>query len=411
MINSQITIVVANDKQEVIDAVAKDITMLAQKHGKNIRILKAISGSEVIKLAEDEHIDAFFIDYMFDYGMNGDEIIQHIADPFEAKFFILMSGWKEDVLEKIITTNHRQLKSRCRFLRKPFDALTFQASFLDMFSFFDARPYPLPIQYVYDVVQNSEGMTRALALKDFYETLLKFSVSILMADLLRQDNSTTFRVGFKSDAKLTYGIWLWWLEDLLRFYKGNNEKTLVPEMIKFYETSSTNPLKIIGNFKNLRNNDLGHGYVKEDEWYEIITNDYEKSFDLLYKDLQFLSRYTLIYPEKTENLPDASEGYKYQVKSLMGSDMIPNKVDLSTTLRLIPNLVYVYSPSNGVLPLLPFISYKICPKCNIRKFYFLDVIQYKYITYNSFCNHRIEDKEAKIQFDQKYRFIFSNGNY
>lgn len=411
MTNSQITIVVADDKQEVVDAVAKNITLLAQKHGKNIRILKALSGSEVIKLSENEHIDAFYIDYMFEYGMNGDEIIEQIADPFGTKFFVLMSGWKEDVLEKIITSNNNHLKSRCGFVKKPFDTLTFQASFLDMFSFFDARSYPLPVQYVYDVVQNSDGMTRALALKDFYETLLKFSVSVLMADLLRQDNITTFRVGFKSDAKLTYGIWLGWLEDLLRFYKGNNEKTLVPEMVEFYETSSTNPLKIIGNFKNLRNNDLGHGYVKEDEWYGIITNDYEKSFDLLYKDLQFLSRYTLIYPEKTENLSDESEGYKYQVKSLMGSDMIPSTIDLHTTLRLIPKIVYIYSPTNGVLPLSPFISYKICSKCNNRKFYFLENIKYSNIEYNSFCNHRMEDKEAKTQFDQKYRFIFSNGKY
>ncbi len=183
-------------------------------------------------MSENEHIDAFYIDYMFEYGMNGDEIIEQIADPFGTKFFVLMSGWKENVLEEIITKNHIHLKSRCRFLKKPFDALTFQASFLDMFSFFDARAYPLPIQYVYDVVQNSEGMARALALKDFYETLLKFSVAILMADLLRQSNFTTFKVGFKSDAKLTYGIWLWWLEDLLRFYDGNKEKTLVPEMIR-----------------------------------------------------------------------------------------------------------------------------------------------------------------------------------
>jgi hypothetical protein len=343
--------------------------------------------------------------------MNGDEIIEQITDPFETKFFVLMSGWKEDVLEKIITSNNKHLKSRCGFIKKPFDTLTFQASFLDMFSFFDTRSYPLPIQYVYNVVQDSEGMAKALALKDFYETLIKFSVSILMADLLGQSNSATFRVGFKPDVKLTYGTWLWWLEDLLRFYKGSIEKTLVPEMIEFYETSSTNPLKIIGNFKNLRNNDLGHGYVKEDEWYGIITNDYEKSFDLLYKDLQFLSRYTLIYPEKTENLPDESEGYKYQVKSLMGSDMIPSTVDLHTTLRLIPKLVYIYSPTNGVLPLSPFISYKICTKCNNRKFYFLENIKYSNIEYNSFCNHRVEDKEAKTQFDQKYRFIFSNGKY
>lgn len=411
MTNPQFTVLVADDKQEVIDAVAKDIDILAQKHNKNIKVLKALSGLDVIRLSESQNIDAFFIDYMFEYGMNGDEIIQNIADPFESKFFILMSGWKEDILEDIITKNHRRLKSRCRFLKKPFDALTFQASFLDMFSFFDTRSYPLPLQYVYEAVKNSEGMARALALKDFYETLLKFSVSILMADLSKQSNASAFRMKARPDASLTYGTWLWWLQDLLEFYKDKKNSSFIPELIEFYRTSSVNPVKIISAFKDLRNNDLGHGYVKEDEWYKIVTIDYERSFDSLYKDLSFLSRYALIVPEKTEILSDTSEGFKYQVKSLMGSDMIPEKVELITNLRLILNTVYIYSPASGVLSLFPFVTYRVCIKCNDSKFYFLDRIQQSYVAYSSFCNHRAEDRDAKTIFDQKFQYIFSNGKY
>lgn len=409
--NSQFTILVADDKQDVVDSVAQDIKLLAQKHGKNIKILKAISGSEVIKLAEDEQVDAFYIDYMFEYGINGDEIIQNIEDPFETKFFVLMSGWKENVLENIINKNHHRLKSRCRFLRKPYDTLTFQACFLDMFAFVGRLPYPLPIQYVYDVFQNSpEGIEKTLALKDFYETLLKFSVCILMADLLRQDNCSEFRVRFKPELNMTYGAWFSWLTKLLEFYKGKEESAFLPEMIQFYNVGSVNPLKTIEKFKELRDNELGHGYSKDNEWYKIITADYEKSIKLIYQNLHFLSRYTLIFPEKTEVLSDEAEGYKYHVKSLMGSDMIAGKVEFSTTLRLMPNSVYAYSHTSNALSLTPFINYKICPVCKARRFYFLDRIQRTYITYNSFCNHRMDDKEAKIRFDQKYRFIFDNGN-
>ncbi len=403
---SEITIVVADDKPEVVEAISKDISMLAKKHGKNIRVFQALSGSEVIQIAERENVDAFYIDYMFEYGINGDEIIESIDDPFETKFFILMSGWKEDVLQNVITKNHQRLKSRCRFLRKPVDMLTLQAHFLDMFSFFEARLYPLPINYVYESVRNSEGVARALALKDFYETLLKFSVSVLMTDLLNQSDGSNFCTKVKLDQGVTFGTWLWWLQDLLEFYKTRKKYSFVPEFIDFYKANPLNPLKVMGEFKVLRNNDLGHGYVKEEEWYKIAINDYEKSFEMLYKDLAFLSRYTLVFPEKAEILANPSDGFKYQVKSLMGSEMIPDKVNLTSALRLTNDKVYLYSPANKVLPLSPFVSYSICTRCNARKFYFLDRIHQFHLTYSSFCNHRIEDKEAKTHFAQSYHKFF-----
>jgi CheY-like chemotaxis protein len=409
--NIPFTILVADDKEDVVNAVAQDLNLLAHKYNKNIRILKALTGLEVIQLAEKENIDAFYIDYMFEQGINGDEIIQNIQDPFQTNFFVLMSGWKEDILENVINKNHRRLKGRCRFLRKPYDALTFQSCFLDMFSFFEALSYPLPIQYVYEAYLSSpEGIQRALALRDFYETLIKFSVSILMADLLRQEDHLDFRVKFKPDLNMTYGAWLTWLTLLLKFFQNRSGSAFLPEIIEFYEANSLNPLEIIGQFKNIRDNELGHGYAKDNELYTLLTSDHEKSIDSLYQNLIFLSRYTLIFPEKATFSTDESEGYKYQVRRLMGSEMIQSTVELSSTLRLHLSRVYLYSHTNEIISLSPFIDYKFCPDCRVKRFYFLDRLQGPHMVYNSFCNHRMNDKEAKTHFDKSYRYIFNNGN-
>lgn len=410
MINSQFTIVVADDIPEIVHSVSRDIARLAEKYNKKVRILQANSGSEVIKFADNETVDAFYIDYKFEYGMNGDEIIDNIQDPFSNKFFVLMSGWKENELVDIITKSHHRRKSQCKFIKKPYDSLTFQSSFLEMFSFFERRLYPLPIQYEFTIVQNSkEGISRAWAIRDFFETLIKYSVSILMADMQNQKDYLAFRVKIKPNSNLTYGAWLRWLSSLIDFYKNKTDSTFIPELIQFFESNSATHRKIIEDFKDVRDNELGHGHLKDDKWYEIIANDFEEKFNSMYKDLQFLSKYILIFPEKSEILANESEGYKYQLTTLMGSEMMPSKIELVTNLRLLPNNIYIYSPSGKALSLSPLIAYELCAKCGAMKFYFLDRIQPTFITYNSFCDHRVEVKEAKAQFDQRYSFIFSNG--
>ncbi len=166
-----LNIVVADDNKEIVDAISKDLDLQAKRFGKKIKIFPALTGSEVLNIAEGENIDVFILDYMFKYGMNGDEIIDNIEDPFEKKLYILISGWKEEELEKIIIKTHNRLKDRIKFLRKPYDSLTFQARFLEIFGYFEKREFPLPIQYVYERVDNSaEGIEKAHAIKDFFET-------------------------------------------------------------------------------------------------------------------------------------------------------------------------------------------------------------------------------------------------
>jgi CheY-like chemotaxis protein len=407
MSNLRLTILIADDKPEVVDAIALDIETLAKKYNKRIRILKAISGSEVIEIARSEHIDAFFIDYMFEYGITGDEIIQDINDPFGIKLIILMSSWKEDILEPIITKNHFRLKSRFGFLRKPYDPLTLQTIFLDMINFFESRTYPHPIQYVYDAVQNSQdGATKSLAIKDFYETLIKFSISILMPTLDRQINLSSFKVSFDIKKNLTFGTWLSWLISLLDFYKETAETPFVAEIISFYEVNNRETIHILNKFKRVRDDELGHGYVKDNEWYKIMASDFIKSVNSIYRELQFLSKFILIFPEKTEILPGEANGFIYQVIALMGNEMVPSKADLYTNLRLARNSIYLYTPSDKAISLSPLVTYKMCQECRSMRFYFLDRIQNNTIIYNPFCNHRIEDNEAKKQFDIKYQSFF-----
>jgi CheY-like chemotaxis protein len=114
------SILVADDETAVVRSTIDDIKRIGHQLKLNLQLYPATSGSEVLKLIEEHQIDIIFLDYQFEGGMNGDEIIDNITDPFGDILIVLMSAWEQKELEKVIFKRHRKLGERFKFLRKPF---------------------------------------------------------------------------------------------------------------------------------------------------------------------------------------------------------------------------------------------------------------------------------------------------
>jgi hypothetical protein len=61
-------------------------------------------------------VDFIFLDYQFENGINGDEIINNIQDLFGNKFIVLMSGWNEEEINNVVIKNRLRLRNYLKTL-------------------------------------------------------------------------------------------------------------------------------------------------------------------------------------------------------------------------------------------------------------------------------------------------------
>src|SRR5208283_978287 len=139
---------------------------------------------DVLRILSQTPIDALFLDYRFKGGMSGDDIIDKVEDPFGLKTIILMSACDRGEVEGMVIKRYHHLGDRFKFLRKPFDYLEIEATYLEMKRFFEGLPYPLPIAYSLQALTATKtDQSRLTVVKDIVESLVKYSVAVFMADI------------------------------------------------------------------------------------------------------------------------------------------------------------------------------------------------------------------------------------
>jgi len=228
-------ILVADDDTEVVESVSSYLEQFAQKFKDRIQVFPALSATDVLTILSEHRIDALFLDYHFEGGMSGDEIIDKIDDPFGDKLVILMSARERREIEGIVIKRHKHLGTRFKFLRKPFDYLEIQDKYLEIEQFFSSRPYPFPLAYARDaLLASSTAQGQITAMKDLIESIAKYSVAILMADLDRLKMTDEVNISINWNLGLTLGAWLVWLDNLLNYLGPKEGMAFMPELLQLF---------------------------------------------------------------------------------------------------------------------------------------------------------------------------------
>jgi len=396
MLKQTFSVLIADDDKDILNSVNNYLCRFAKQFKDDIRVYCASSAAEILGIYSDIKINAIILDYHFEGGMSGDEIIDKIADPFGKTLIVLMSGRERKELEGIIIKRFRNLGDRFKFLRKPFDHLQIQAIYLEIQKHIASQPYPFTLAYAYDSFsKTTTSQGKVTALKDLVESITKYSVSILLADILHTDKANKIKIDLLLRSGITFGAWITWLHNILEYFDKNNKVAFIPELLEFFRNcrhGNTKLIDFLRKFKNeIRDLEIGHGYLREEGWYENIANEYAPIIEYYYRQLSFISKYQLLVPEKIDF--DENNFIKYTIRQLMGTDIKFPLVAIDLKIQLKLSQVYLYEKDDKILSLHPFLLHNICNNCSCPRLYMIEDINQTHVVYNAFCNHRLFDKK------------------
>lgn len=398
MSNKHLRVVVADDEPAIVETLREHLSKIATKFGDRVEVFPAGSASEVLNILSKQEIDVLFLDYHFEGGMNGDEIIDQLEDPFDEKLVILMSARDQSELESLVIKRHKELGPRFKFLRKPFEPIELQDRYLEIEQFYLSRPYPFPLAYARDALCASTTFQGKLtALKDMVEVFTKFSVAMLVADCDRLSVLGGLRLRLGSNVGMTLGAWLRWLSKLMEIMRDRQSSAFMPELVSLIleEDSDDGWLKFIYRFKDeIRDLELGHGYAKEEGWYRSLVEKYGTQIAKLFRNCSFTSRYLLFTVESIDFGAHEGSEYVYQARALMGASSAFSLITVRSSERLVRGQVYLRSRLDAFLCLHPMVVYRVCETCSLGRVYFLESGAQTQLSYNTFCNHRFTVKNS-----------------
>jgi CheY-like chemotaxis protein len=384
-----IRIVVADDDKDIVNSLIDQLGSLGSKFGHRLSLFPASSALDVITLLRTTAMDAMFLDYYFEGGMNGDEIISNVDDPFETMLITVMSGRPQQELEGLLIKRHVALGNRFRFVRKPFDSLEVEAAYLQIASFVKNRPKPSPLAYPQRALEGAETWQgRLTALKDIAESLIAYIAVLLTSACTQMGCLAQHRIQLSGDIQLTLGAWLKWSSSLRdQHRKDNSPSQLFPELWRTLN-AVPDPFSTVYKFKNeVRDAELGHGFVRDERWYEKIYNEHEKQIRRLLDTFAVLDEYAL-YCMESLNVLDQNR-FACQIRLLHGPAGPYRRTEIRSKHPLKTSEVYVHLRPGQSLSLDPIMKYELCEGCGQSRLFQLDKIDETITTYRSHCNHRI----------------------
>jgi CheY-like chemotaxis protein len=401
-----LNILIVDDDNEILVSFKSSLESLAVKFNHKISISTANNVCEALIILNKLRIDAIFLDYHFNGGMNGDELIDNLPDCINSLYITLISARDEKELTKIVTRHHINLDQQnfpFRYLSKSLPNFTLQLQdvYQQMTTFLSNRLLPNPIAYTLRSIDESDNnFARLVSMKDFMEVSMKYLVAILVADAYHRQTRVILQRSITANVSWGFGFWLGWLKDLSQQAKDNSHSVdFIAEIWDYLliDGGQESTFLFLNDFKNeVRDKILAHGYMGEDESYRSLVEDWEKRFTKFRENLHFYTYYTLYFVEKVDL--DDSDGFNYHAINLMGLDLRPVKKQFSSKVRLKKNTVYMSNSLGSFLTLDPFIRFLSCPTCGFRHVFILDKISGKKIIYRPSCNHTLEDKNSLNNF-------------
>lgn len=190
-----------------------------------------------------------------------------------------MSVWTPQDLERLLG-RHRTRQYRLPFLRKPFNFFDLLYVFWELDKYFLGRVYPFPLAYFMRLVTSAPTEHKRLnALKDVVEAIVKYSATILLADLVRLGAAQTFKPNISWGNPLTLGAWLRLLKDLSTYFGERRKQMFMPGLSDLFIDSQggeTEEFRLLSEFKkDLRDPYIGHGPTLDDGAYGFLAMKHE----------------------------------------------------------------------------------------------------------------------------------------
>jgi CheY-like chemotaxis protein len=396
------SILVVDNEEEILTSLKQSLEEFGKRFRHKIDVKVARSVLEALKIIRKHRVDAVFLDYHFDAGMNGDELIDLLPEYLNSLYIVLISSREKEELEKIVTKRNIQLdqqKFPFRFLSKSTSNnfnLQLQDIYQNIVGFLDRQPLPSLLAYTARTIDESDNsLSKLSAMKDFLETTMKYLSSILVADAFHRSTRKVLKRQINRRSGYTFGAWLGWLQNLLAQEKIGNINDFVPEIWQALSEPLSNddtPLKFLNSFKDIRNEQLGHGFVNEEVYYKKLVEEWINPFTEFRERLHFCTRYPLIAVEKMDFDESDPNKFRYRVRTLMGLDLRPATKELTTKSKLKKNNVYLSDSFGKFLSLHPFVSFELCPKCDSCRVFMMDITCDDKLRHIALCNHRRESK-------------------
>jgi len=397
-----ISILVVDNEEEILASYKQSLEEFGKKFRHKVDIKVTRSVLDALRIIRHHRVDAVFLDYHFDAGMNGDEFIDLLPEHLNNLYIVLISSREKEELERIVTRRHIQLDQQnfpFRFLSKSTSDnfnLQLQDVYQNIISFLDRQPLPSLLAYTARTIDESDNsLAKLSAMKDFLETTMKYLASILVADAFHRRPRKLLQRQINRNVGYGFGVWLGWLRELLDQEKISAINDFVPEIWEaLFEPLSDQqtPFGFLNSFKDIRDQKLGHGFVNEEVYYKSLVEELSNPFTQFRERLHFCTRYHLIAVEGINFDESDSDKFKYRIRTLMGLDLRPATKELRTKLRLQKNNVYLVDSFGQFLLLHPFVSFELCPRCDSRRVFMMDTTRGDNLFHIALCNHRRESK-------------------
>jgi CheY-like chemotaxis protein len=394
-----ICILVVDDNVEILASFQQSLNELGKRFRQKVEIKVAKNVLEALKSIRQHRVDAIFLDYHFDGGMSGDELLDFLPSYLDSLYIALISGKNEQELTQVVTKRHIKLNQNnfpFRYLSKPVSNLQLQDVYQSIVGFINKRPLPSTLAYTARAIDESESnLAKLTAIKDFLETTMKYLTSILVSDAFHRKSRKLLQRQINKNVGYGFGVWLGWLRELYEQEKIGSNDDFIPEIWEFLSEPLFNqetPLKFLNMFKDIRDQKLGHGFVNEEAYYKSLIDELSKSFTQFRERLHFCTRYPLLAIEEINFSESNSDSFKYRVRVLMGLESRPATREICSRLRLKKNNVYLADPLGQFLMLHPFINFELCPKCDLRRVFMMDTTRGNQLSHVALCNHRRESQ-------------------
>jgi WD40 repeat protein len=308
-----------------------------------------------------------------------------------------------------------------------------------------SRRYPYPLAATYHRALDSNALSWQYdALRDLLLLTLRYLASVMLSEYLGDTtrNDQVNRALTPLLNKISEGHWQGWLRHILNAY--GKQPIAVSEVAAFYGQKHRGNSELLRAYNSLRailhmhkkgaaessDKSKEHNVVTTEQFFNLVIeyrnflvahsvtpNEYERermarilipAINRLFAEMEFVTRYKLVYLTEVKRLPIQKKLYDYSYIPMMGY-RLPKKpqVEILGNDDPVPGRVYLLAAEGGFKPLLeldPFIVYRSCELCGPgrQEVFMLNSVWGKNLDYLSYqCGHHSQDDDNYLYLQER----------